>query len=183
MKMIVGLGNPGEEYINTRHNIGFTFIDSGLKDLNLNFKFEKKLKCELVKTNLYGQEVLFVKPMTYMNLSGEAVKLVKDYYKVDSSDIIVIHDDLDLPVGKIRIRANGSSGGQKGMKNIIDLLQTEDIKRIRVGISKGPDIINHVLGKFKKEEQELINEIILKANDMLKDYLTLTFDKFMNKYN
>ena len=183
MKMIVGLGNPGVEYENTRHNIGFTFIDNATKNLNLIFKTDKKLKCMICKTNIFNKDVVLVKPLTYMNLSGESVKLVKDYFKIDASDILVIHDDLDLPVGKIRIRSNGSSGGQKGMNNIIELLQTQDIKRIRIGISKGPDIISHVLGKFKKDEQELIDNVMIKAFDMLNDYLNMTFDKFMGKYN
>lgn len=183
MKMIVGLGNPGLTYKNTRHNIGFMFVDSIVKDLKLEYKINKTLKCMYSKTIIHDQEVLFVKPITFMNLSGESVKAVKEYYKIDDDDILIIHDDLDLPVGKIRIRQNGSSGGQKGMNSIISLLQTNAIKRIRIGIDKTDDAIEHVLGKFTKDEREKIDVVMDKANIMLEDYLSVSFENFMNKYN
>lgn len=183
MKLIVGLGNPGLTYKKTRHNIGFMFIESIEKDINLSFKIDKKFKAMVCKEKIEGEDILFVKPITYMNNSGEAVKAIVDFYQIDTTDILVIMDDMDLPVGKVRIRKNGSSGGQKGLNNIISLLHTNEIKRIRIGIGKGEDAINHVLGLFSKEERKEIDSIIDKAYYMIKDYLTLSFENFMSKYN
>lgn len=183
MKLIVGLGNPGIEYNNTRHNIGFMFIDSICDNLNLSFKLVTKLKSQIALTKLNGEDICFCKPMTYMNLSGEAVKAVVNYYNIKEEDILIIHDDLDLPVSKIRIRERGSHGGHNGMKNIINLLNTNEIKRIRIGIDKGNNIIDYVLGKFSKEELEKINEVILKAPTIFLDYLNLSFTNLMSRYN
>lgn len=183
MKLIVGLGNPGLEYKNTRHNIGFMMIDEMTKNISGEFKLQVKLKSQILKTNIDGEDIIFCKPMTYMNLSGEAVSAVIDYYKIDTNDILVIHDDLDLPLGKIRIREKGSHGGHNGMRNIMALLDTNMIKRIKIGIDKGKDVVDYVLGKFKKEEMEIIYEVLVKAQVMLKDYLSMTFTNFMSKYN
>lgn len=183
MKLIVGLGNPGLEYKNTRHNVGFMLIDEMVSALGGTYKLQPKLKSEIYKTNYLGNDVIFCKPMTYMNLSGEAVHVVMDYYKVALEDVIIIHDDLDLPLGKIRIREKGSHGGHNGMRNIISLVGRNDIKRIRIGIDKKENVVDYVLGKFKKEEMEIIQEDLAKAKMMLDDYLTTTFANFMNKYN
>ena len=183
MKLIVGLGNPGLSYRNTRHNVGFMFIDELKRNYKLDFKLNKKFKGYIASFNLKGEELLFLKPVTYMNLSGESVLAVVNYYKINTDDIIVIHDDMDLPTGKIRIRPNGSSAGQKGMNNIIELLKTSEIKRIRIGIDKGDDAIDHVLGVFGKEEREIIDDQLAKASFMIEDYLEMTFANFMNKYN
>lgn len=183
MKLVVGLGNPGLTYKKTRHNIGFMFIESIEKDLKLDFKLDKKFKAMVCKEKINGEDVIFAKPITYMNNSGEAVKEIVDFYQIASEDILVIVDDMDLPVGKIRIRRNGSSGGQKGLKSIINLLHTEEIKRIRIGIDKGDDAVNHVLGKFSKIEKESIDLIMDKALFILKDFLDLSFENFMSKYN
>lgn len=183
MKLIVGLGNPGLTYKNTRHNIGFMFIESLEKDLNLDFKIEKKFKAMVSKIKIDSEDVVFVKPITYMNNSGEAVKAIVDFYQISTEDILVIIDDMDLPVGKIRIRKSGSSGGQKGLNSIINLLHTNEIKRIRIGIDKGEDAVNHVLGKFTKNERENIDFIMDKAYFMVKDFLAMTFENFMSKYN
>lgn len=183
MKLIVGLGNPGLTYKKTRHNIGFMFIESLEKDLNLDMKIDKKFKAMIDRKKVDNEDLLFVKPITYMNNSGEAVKSIVDFYQINPEDIIVIVDDMDLPVGKVRIRKNGSSGGQKGLNNIISLLHTNEIKRIRIGIGKGEDAINHVLGKFSKEERIVIDSVMDKAYFMLKDYLSLSFENFMSKYN
>lgn len=183
MKLVVGLGNPGLTYKYTRHNIGFMFIDSIAKDLMLDFKIDKKFKAMISRKNIKNEDVIFVKPITYMNNSGEAVKLISDYFNIAPEDIIVIVDDMDLPVGKMRIRRNGSSGGQKGLKSILSLLNTQEIKRIRIGIDKGEDAINHVLGKFTKSEKESVDIIIDKASWIIEDYLSLSFENFMSKYN
>ena len=183
MKLIVGLGNPGISYKNTRHNIGFMFLDELKRNYNFDFKLDKKLKGYIAKIKLNDEDIYLLKPVTYMNLSGESVFVAKEYYIISTDDILVIHDDMDLPVGKVRIRPNGSSAGQKGMNNIITLLKTEEIKRIRIGIDKGSDSIEHVLGKFTKEERILIDGVIAKASFMLEDFLTMSFANFMNKYN
>ncbi len=183
MKLIIGLGNPGKQYEKTRHNAGFMFIDSIVSKLGLTFTLNKQLKCLITDKNINNEKVIFCKPVTYMNLSGESVLAVIKYFKVELDDVLVIHDDLDLPVGKIRIRKNGSSGGQKGMQNIIDLLHTNEIKRIRIGIDKGIDTINHVLGEFNKDEQIEIALIMDKAPEMFDYYLTNSFDRFMSRYN
>lgn len=183
MKLIVGLGNPGSEYQNTRHNIGFMFVDEIAKANNIEFKLNKSLKCFIGDFKYNGERIIFCKPVTYMNLSGESVIKVMKFYKIELEDILVIHDDLDLPVGKIRIRLNGSSGGQKGMNNIISLLGTQEIKRVRIGISKGRETISHVLGCFTEDEKADINIALSKADDMFKCYISTTFDKFMNRFN
>lgn len=183
MKLIVGLGNPGLSYKNTRHNIGFMFLDAATETFNLDFKLKNDFFGKIYQCKYNNQDVIFLKPMTYMNDSGKAVNAILKYYKIDVNDILVIHDDLDLPVGKIRIRANGTSGGQKGMNSIINYLGTSEIKRIRIGIDKEDDVVNHVLGKFLKEEKIKIDETLVLAPMMIKDYLSLSFDGFMNKYN
>ena len=186
-KVIVGLGNPGLKYKYTRHNVGFMFIDSMIKDFNLDFHLDKNLKCMITEkafdVNNEKVKVLFVKPTTYMNNSGECVESVLKYYKVDIDNLLVIHDDLDLPVAKVRIRQHGSSGGQKGMQSIIDHLKTNEIKRIRIGIDKDGDTIDYVLSKFPKIDKEKINDILYKSNKMIEDYLTMKFENFMNEYN
>ena len=140
MKLIVGLGNIGKEYENTRHNVGFMVVDKLSNKLNANFE-QSKFKASIAMINYKGEKVIIMKPSTYMNLSGEAVLACVNFYKILVEDILIIHDDLDLPVGSVRIRMQGSAGGQKGMNNIINLLHTSDIKRIRVGIDKM--IIDH----------------------------------------
>ena len=185
MKMIVGVGNPGIKYKKTRHNVGFMFVESLCDKLGIKTTVNHQLKCELVQTHIKGEKVIIVKPITYMNLSGEAVLAVCKYFNVDTADILVIHDDLDLPVGKVRIRAKGSAGGQKGMKNIIDLLHTEEISRIRIGIDKQKfgDTADYVLGVFSEDDKIAIDLVTTKALEMVECFLTSTFENFMNRYN
>lgn len=186
-KVIVGLGNPGLRYKHTRHNIGFMFIDSVAKDFGLEFHLDKSLRCmistKIIEANDESYKLFFVKPTTYMNNSGECVESVLKYYDVPVEDLLVIHDDLDLPVAKVRIRPNGSSGGQKGMQNIIDHLNTNNISRIRIGIDKNGDTIDYVLSKFPKDEKEKIDNVLFNASKMIKDYLSMRFENFMNEYN
>ena len=185
MRLFVGLGNPGIKYNKTRHNAGFFVIDKLLEKLDI--KLDSKM-CNAFYT-IYrngNEKVIIAKPQTYMNLSGEAVLGLMNYFKLTPDDIVVVHDDLDLPVGKIRLRTSGSSGGQKGMGNIIDLLHTKDIKRIRIGIDndKNIDIVDYVLGKVPKEDYPLYEKSIEKAADALEYYLKeKDFSKVMNIYN
>ena len=158
MKLIVGLGNPGLKYENTRHNCGFMVLDKLARDLNVDIN-QNKFKSLISVFKYKDEQVILMKPQTYMNLSGEAVVLAVNYYKINMEDILIVHDDLDLPVGKLRIRKQGSGGGQKGMKNIIDLLHTNEISRIRVGIDHDERIpvVDYVLGKVKKEDLDDFN--------------------------
>ena len=156
MKCLIGLGNIGKEYENTRHNMGFMCIDGLAKDLNVSF--DRKLKkCVYGETNIKGEKILLVKPTTYMNLSGEAVVELLSWFKLELKDICIIYDDVDLPFGKIRFRESGSAGTHNGMRNIIDLVGNENIKRIRVGIEARDKehpvpLYDYVLGKFDKEQ-------------------------------
>lgn len=185
MRLIVGLGNPGTLYKNTRHNIGFMFVDELAYKVKEKFSYNRKLKSEVLSFNFHDEKIIIIKPQTYMNLSGEAVQAACQYYKVASDDVLVIYDDLDLPTGKVRIRKNGSSGGHKGMTSIIEHLKTEEIKRIRIGIGKDKNIetCDYVLGKISKEEEEIIDSVLLKAFSMFESYLTLSFDDFMGRFN
>lgn len=184
MKMIVGLGNPGKEYEKTRHNAGFFVMDELCKLLNVTIT-EKKFNALYTIYRSGAEKILLVKPQTYMNLSGEAVLAFVKYYDIDTKDIIVVHDDLDLPIGKIRLREKGSCGGQNGMRNIIDLLHTQEIKRIRIGISKNKQIEtkDYVLGKVDKESLPLYEEAVKKAAEALKFSFDHPFNIVMNRFN
>ena len=185
MRLFVGLGNPGKKYEKTRHNAGFFVIDKLLEKLDI--KLDEEMCNAFYTIYRNGREkVIIAKPQTYMNLSGEAVLGLMKYYKLTPDDIVVVHDDLDLPVGRIRLRTSGSSGGQKGMGNIIDLLHTQDIKRIRIGIGndKQIDVKDYVLGKVKKEDFKTYEESADKAAEALKYYLKeKDFSKVMSIYN
>lgn len=184
MKLIVGLGNPGKEYENTRHNIGFIFIDNFAKKYNVSIDKEK-FNGLYKETVINNEKVLLLKPLSYMNLSGEVVKKYVDYFKINIEDILIINDDLDMDLGKIRLRPNGSSGGHNGLKNIALNLKTENFKRLKIGISnnKNIDTKDYVLGKFSNEEKEKLDSIKDKINNLLYDYLVVDFDRLMCNYN
>ncbi len=185
MKLIVGLGNPGKKYENTRHNTGFAVIDRTLAKLNVELD-KNKFNADYTMINRNGEKIYILKPLTYMNLSGEAVVPFMKYFNIDPEDLVVVHDDLDLPVGKIRLRQSGSCGGQNGMRNIIDLLGDSNIKRIRVGIGKDPliPVVDYVLGKTKKEDLEVYNQALDKASDALIYWLDHDdFSKVMSNFN
>lgn len=184
MKLIVGLGNPGKEYSETRHNIGYLFVEEIVSYYNQQFKLDKKLRSEIVRIKINDEDYIFLKPITFMNLSGEAVTLAMKYYNVDIDNLIIVHDDLDLPVGKIRIRPQGGSGGHNGIKSIIQHLKTQDFKRIRIGIDKGKyEVVDYVLGKFSKRDQDIIDEVIHIAPLMINYLATHNFDELMSEYN
>lgn len=181
MKLIVGLGNPGNEYENTRHNIGFMVVD---KYLN-NPKYKTDKYADVYKTKIESEDVLFIKPLTFMNLSGNAVRHYVDYYKINIKDILVIQDDLDLPLATIRIKEGSSSGGHNGIKDIIKSLSTNEFLRLKIGISKPTtDVIDFVLTKFSKEEFKNIEEIYSKTNEIIDNFIKgQTKEELMNKYN
>lgn len=184
MRLIVGLGNPGKEYENTRHNAGFKFIDKVAKDHNLNFDKEK-FGGLYTRFNYQGEKIILLKPQKYMNLSGEVIIKYIDFYKIDINNILIICDDLDTELGKIKIKYKGSSGGHNGLKNIENHLHTNEYKRIKIGISKNKnhDKIDYVIGKMPKEELNILEKVTNHAPEIINDYLTLSFDNLMNKYN
>jgi len=184
MKLIVGLGNPGKEYEKTRHNMGFMFIDEYAKSkgVEINKKKFNGLYIDFMKN---GEKTILLKPQTYMNLSGESVKAFVDYFKIDVQDILIISDDLDLSIGKIKLRPTGSSGGHNGLKNIELHLSTKDYKRLKIGIShdKNIDTKDYVLGNISKENKQVIDNLKKIVNNILDDFYTLDFEKLMAKYN
>ena len=184
MKLIVGLGNPGKKYEHTRHNMGFEVIDlfSDLSQIDVDKEVFHGL---LGRGNVFNKDIMLFKPQTYMNLSGNAVREIVSYFKIPLEDVIIIFDDMALNPGKIRLRLDGSSGGHKGMQNIIDMLGTDQIKRIRIGIGEPEDNdnIDFVLSKPIKEEQELIDVAIKDAVEALKETLKSDFERAMNKFN
>lgn len=184
MKLIVGLGNPGKEYEKTRHNAGFMCIDEVAKKCNLSFD-TKKFKALIATGFVNGEKVILMKPQTYMNLSGEAVGECVRFYDIDSDDILVLVDDLDLPVGKIRLRTKGSSGGQNGLKNIIAHLGTQEFKRVRIGIgnNKIMDTKDYVLGKISKDDLTLFNDSLTRASNAAYDFISKPFERVMGAYN
>ena len=182
-KLIVGLGNPGKKYEHTRHNMGFDVLDL-FSELAMIDVDKENFKGLLGRGKVFDQDVYLLKPQTFMNLSGESVEQVVNYFKIDVNDIVVIFDDMALEPGKIRLRSSGSSGGHKGMQNIIEHLHTENIKRIRIGIGEPEfDAIDYVLGKPSKEERSLIDDSIKEAVEALKVYLKDNFDVAMNRFN
>ena len=184
MKLIVGLGNPGLEYQNTRHNIGFRYLDLFVNEKNLG-NFKEKFNGLYLKTIYENQDIIFLKPLSYMNNSGEVVKKFKDYYKIDVKDILIIHDDLDIELGKIKLKENGSGGGHNGIKNIILNLGNETFKRLKIGISKNKDYDtkDYVLGKFSKEEEIMLDKLNQLIIELLDNYFKLPFTDLMSKYN
>lgn len=177
MKLIVGLGNVGKEYENTRHNIGFMFVDYYIKNVlkqELNYKIRDNYY--YLETNLNGNKFVFIKPTTFMNLSGKAIIKAKKWYKIENEDIIVIYDDVDINLGTYRYREIGSAGTHNGMRNILSTLKTESIKRFRIGIenreNKNIQLMDYVLGRFTSEEidklkNNVFNEMILKFNEII----------------
>ncbi len=185
MKLIIGLGNIGDKYVFTRHNVGFMVLDRLAARENFSFREEKKLKSFVAKVRLSGEEFLLVKPTTFMNLSGEALRAVIDYYKIDIKDILVIYDDLALDLGRIRFRADGSDGGHNGIKSIIQHLGTNKFARLKVGIGPQPPIPaeNFVLQNFSKEQQETLKTVLDTSIDASMCYFAEGIQKAQNKFN
>lgn len=186
MYVIVGLGNPTKEYNNTRHNVGFRVIDAIAEKYDISV-LEKKHKALIGKGMIDGQKVILAKPLTYMNLSGESVRELVDYYKIDEKEeLIVIYDDISLDVGQLRIRKKGSAGGHNGIKNIITHLGHDTFMRIKVGVGekpKGYDLADYVLGHFGEAENKIINESADKAADAVRVMMNESADAAMNLYN
>lgn len=185
MYLIIGLGNPEEEYSKTRHNMGFNVINMLSEEYKIDVK-QKKFQA-LYGSGIIGNEkVILLKPQTYMNLSGNSVKEIVEFYKIEKEKILVIYDDMDIEPGKIKVRKKGSAGGHNGMKSIIQMLGTEEFSRIRVGIGrpihKGDDI-NYVIGPIPKDEILKLNDGIEKAKNAVVEVLKNGIENAMNKYN
>ncbi len=182
MKTIVGLGNPGRKYSNTRHNIGFMIIDELSNRLGLKFKSGKGEYLYASNSN-----VMLIKPLTYMNNSGIAIKEMLQYFKILTTDLFIVFDDLDLPFGKIRIRSNGSSGGHNGLKSIIYHLNSDVFHRLKIGISNEKrefiEADKFVLGKFLKKEREALEEIITQGVDIIEKYISNDIEESINFNN
>ncbi|MCF7925080.1 MAG: aminoacyl-tRNA hydrolase [Candidatus Izimaplasma sp.] len=182
MKCVIGLGNPGKKYALTRHNIGFMVLDYTAQEHQLTFKKDNKFKGEIVK----WKDTLLLKPHTFMNLSGDSLRLLMDYFNIDIEDILVIYDDLALDVGVLRLRPQGGSGGHNGIKSIIDNLDTQVFKRLRIGIGSNPmiDGKDYVLGRFLKESQDRVETAIKTASKVVEAFVEdQTFNNIMNQYN
>lgn len=184
MRLIVGLGNPGNEYANTRHNVGFLIVDALASSLK-NDNWKSNFKGKYIKTKMVNEDIILLKPETYMNLSGESVRSIMDFFHIQADEILVIYDDVDLVPGALRIRSSGSSGGHNGMKSIISHIGTTEFKRFRIGIGKDAvkPTADHVLSNFTKEESELIKNVTTTTIQAIQAWLTQPFEIVMNKFN
>lgn len=185
MYIIIGLGNPTREYTATRHNIGFDVITRIADDYNISLDM-KKHKSLCGRGIINGEKVILAQPQTYMNLSGEAVRELKDFYKVKNDDLIIIYDDISLDVGQIRVRPKGSAGGHNGIKSIISHLGSEEFPRIKVGVGSKPrgyDLADYVLGRFNEEDQKTIRETLKHASKACTYIISEGIDASMNQYN
>lgn len=184
MKIIIGLGNPGKEYENTRHNAGFDVLNKVSKKLQIPLN-QDKFKAKIGSGSYKGEKILLVEPQTYMNLSGDSVQQIVNFYKSELNELLIIFDDMDLEVGSIRLRFKGSAGGQKGMKHILSVLGSDDVARIRVGIGKDERIpvVDYVLGKVKKEDRENYEKAIDLASDAIIYSITHSFQDTMSSFN
>ncbi len=185
MKLVVGLGNVGEKYCFTRHNVGFMVVDKWAIMNDVTFKEDKKLKCFIAKYKSGMEDIMLIKPTTFMNLSGEAVIAVMNYYKIDISDVIIVYDDLSLELGKMRFRPSGSDGGHNGIKSIIKHLGTSSFARLKVGIGPQPPIPaeNFVLQNFYKDQLETLKPVLKKSIEGVQYYFENGMQKAQNTYN
>ncbi len=186
MYIIAGLGNPGKEYDNTRHNIGFAAIDYIAETYGISVD-DKKFKAKIGKGMIEGEKVILLKPQTYMNLSGESIRLALDFFKVDEkTELLVLFDDISLDVGQLRIRKKGSAGGHNGLKNIISHLGHDSFQRIKIGVGekpKGYDLADYVLGHFSKDEMKRMDETVIQVNQAVKSIVTDGIENAMNQFN
>ena len=186
MYLVVGLGNPGRQYESTRHNMGFDTVDYLVEEYKVP-QGGVKFNAMYGKGRIEGQPVILMKPLSYMNLSGESLREIIDFYKLNpAEELIVIYDDISLDVGKLRIRAKGSAGGHNGIKNIIVQLGTQEVTRIKIGVGEKPakmDLADYVLGRFSKEEQPIIRESADRAREAVCEMITHDVASAMNKFN
>lgn len=184
MKLIVGLGNPGKNYQHTRHNVGYDCLELFAKDNQVSYKYEPSFEGMIGTYIKDGYKAILLKPTTFMNLSGRSVLKVSQYFNIDTNDILIISDDINLTLGTIRLRYKGSSGGHNGLRNIIDILKTEEVKRLRIGISNDVDVIDYVLSKFSKKDRKVIDQTLMDSMSILQDFIhEKPFEDIMTRYN
>ena len=186
MKLVVGLGNPGRKYEGTPHNVGFTAVEGLAQQCECRFKRSLRFRAHTARTTIGSEAVLLVKPQTFMNLSGEAVGTLLRYHKATPSDLIVLLDDVDLEVGRIRIRPQGGSGGHKGLTSIIQHVGTGDFVRIRMGVGRGrgtADVVSHVLSPFASAERDRVGSMTERAADAVREILESGVNSAMNRFN
>lgn len=186
MKLVVGLGNPGRQYAETRHNVGFRVVDEVARRAKVEIdRFDRDFESLVAEAGVAGERVLLAKPQTYMNLSGKAVVAIQRFYKVDLTDVLIVSDDLDLEVGQIRLRPSGSAGGQKGLGDILGRLGTQDVPRMRMGIGKvhRSATVEYVLSRFSPDEREIMDHTVVVAADAVECWVRDGMSAAMNRYN
>jgi peptidyl-tRNA hydrolase, PTH1 family len=186
LRLIVGLGNPGAEYRDTRHNVGFKVVDALADRWRIADQWREKFDALHVKTMRGEESVILAKPMTFMNLSGEAVSGLAGFYKIEPADIFVVTDDVALPLGRLRARREGSAGGHNGLKSIIQSLATQAFPRMRVGVGRGDqrrDLADHVLGRFDADERDTVSAAVLRAADAVEMFLSDGIERVMSVFN
>ncbi len=186
MKLIVGLGNPGSEYRGTRHNVGFMVADALVDRWRVGDEWRERFEALQIKTVVRDESVIVVKPLTFMNLSGQAVTAIAGFYKIEPADIFVVTDDVALPLGRLRARREGGAGGHNGLKSIIQSLATQAFPRVRVGVGRGDgqrDLSDHVLGRFGADERETVSAAVLRAADATEMFLSEGIGRVMNAFN
>lgn len=184
MKVVVGLGNPGAQYANTPHSVGFEVVDRIAAECGASWEEKRQFKCLMAKATFAGQGVMLVKPQTFMNLSGESVAPVVKYHNATPADLLVVQDDIDIAVGRMRIRRGGTCGGHNGIRNIIERLGTQDFARLKVGVGKDrANVVGHVLGKFDPETRKVMDQVVADAAKAAEAVLRDGPDRAMNAYN
>ena len=184
MKILVGLGNPGAQYANTPHSVGFETVDRFASRIGATWESKRQFKCLMARGAFAAVPVLLVKPQTFMNLSGESVAPVVKYHNATAADLVVVQDDIDLPLGRLRIRTGGSCGGHNGVRNIIERLGTGAFTRLKLGVGKDrANVIGHVLGKFDPESRKVMDAVVEAAAQAVGDILQRGVDKAMNDWN
>ena len=186
MKLIVGLGNPGSEYRDTRHNVGFMVVDALVDRWRVADQWREKFEALQIKTVRGDEPVIIAKPLTFMNLSGQAVQALAGFYKIEPADVFVVTDDVALPVGRLRARREGGAGGHNGLKSIIQSLATQAFPRMRVGVGRGDDrrdLADHVLGRFEADERDIVSAAVLRAADATEMFLSEGIGRVMNAFN
>lgn len=186
MKVVVGLGNPGKEYEGTRHNVGFRVVELLAREAGASFRRSLRVRARTCACALDGVKVLLVEPLTFMNLSGDAVAAAMRWHRAEPADLTVVYDDADLPTGALRIRPKGGPGGHNGMKSVIARLGTEDFVRVRIGVGRDPGgngLVDHVLGEFSRGERPAVDEAVQRAAAAVRVLLREGTDRAMNQFN
>jgi PTH1 family peptidyl-tRNA hydrolase len=186
MKLVVGLGNPGSEYRDTRHNVGFLVVDELARRWRIDDQWREKFEALQIKTAVGDEQVIILKPLTFMNLSGHAVAGVAGFYKIEPADVFVVTDDVALPLGRLRARREGGAGGHNGLKSVIEQLGTQAFPRMRVGVGRGEarrDLSDHVLGRFETGERDIVSAAVLRAADATETFLREGIERAMSAFN